>query len=174
MGIPNPTTNKLEAHNCWLVSIANLGSRALANTNKADVVKDYIEWAVQKNYAVIDVNIPKYVTTEAVSWVPPLAIVSLLTYCFKVSWKIRRRRREPPFSYGRTCGLPLGQLYRVCMDVKFDMGRKLILSDRPNEATEIFFLGVGDAFYGVANLLINRGMFRLLFFSLYFLFRDGI
>ncbi|KAE8167019.1 hypothetical protein BDV40DRAFT_296049 [Aspergillus tamarii] len=26
----------------------------------------------------------------------------------------------------------------------------------PNEATEIFFLGIGNAFYGVANLLINR------------------
>lgn len=28
--------------------------------------------------------------------------------------------------------------------------------DRPNEATEIFFIGMGNAFYGVANLLINR------------------
>jgi histone deacetylase 6 len=26
----------------------------------------------------------------------------------------------------------------------------------PNEATEIFFVGIGNAFYGVANLLINR------------------
>ncbi|KAE8149612.1 hypothetical protein BDV25DRAFT_156032 [Aspergillus avenaceus] len=26
----------------------------------------------------------------------------------------------------------------------------------PNDATEIFFLGIGNAFYGVANLLINR------------------
>lgn len=37
-----------------------------ANQNKADVVKDYIEWAVSKDYAVIDVNIPKYVTTDPV------------------------------------------------------------------------------------------------------------
>lgn len=33
---------------------------------------------------------------------------------------------------------------------------------RLNEATEIFFIGIGDAFYGVANLLINRGMLELL------------
>ncbi|KAH8430795.1 Histone deacetylase hda1 [Aspergillus melleus] len=26
----------------------------------------------------------------------------------------------------------------------------------PNEATEVIFMGVGDAFFGVANLLINR------------------
>ena len=29
-------------------------------------------------------------------------------------------------------------------------------NNRPNEATEIFFIGMGNAFYGVANLLINR------------------
>ena len=34
--------------------------------------------------------------------------------------------------------------------------KRLTLS-RPNEATEIFFIGMGHAFYGVANLLINRG-----------------
>lgn len=28
---------------------------------------------------------------------------------------------------------------------------------RPNDATEIFLVGIGNAFYGVANLLINRG-----------------
>lgn len=39
------------------------------------------------------------------------------------------------------------------------MGQGSLVADkgRPNEATHIFFLGVGDAFYGVANLLINRG-----------------
>lgn len=38
-----------------------------ANQRKADVGKDYIEWAIGKGYAVIDVNIPKHVTTEPVS-----------------------------------------------------------------------------------------------------------
>ncbi|KMU73108.1 histone deacetylase 15 [Coccidioides immitis RMSCC 3703] len=46
MGIPHPLTNKLEAHNCWM----------------ADGVKDYIEWAMNRNIAVIDVNIPKHIT----------------------------------------------------------------------------------------------------------------
>lgn len=43
----------------------------IANSCKADVVKDYIGWAVGRNYGVIDVNIPKYVTSEPVS--PQLA-----------------------------------------------------------------------------------------------------
>jgi histone deacetylase 6 len=30
-------------------------------------LKDYVQWAVNKKYAVIDVNIPKHVTTEPVS-----------------------------------------------------------------------------------------------------------
>lgn len=38
-----------------------------ANKAKADVVKDYVGWAIGKGYAVIDVNIPKHVTTEPVS-----------------------------------------------------------------------------------------------------------
>lgn len=44
--------------------------------------------------------------------------------------------------------------------------RRLLLGNtvncpRPNEATEIFFIGIGNAFYGVANLLINRGRMAL-------------
>lgn len=34
---------------------------------KADVMKDYVQWAIGQGYAVIDVNIPKHVTTEPVS-----------------------------------------------------------------------------------------------------------
>lgn len=30
-------------------------------------MKDYVQWAVGKGYGVIDVNIPKHVTTEPVS-----------------------------------------------------------------------------------------------------------
>lgn len=91
MGIPNPTTNKLEPHNCWLVSVDNLKTKACANKYKADIVKDYIEWAVQRNYAVIDVNIPKYVTADGVSChFTPCPVFA--ANCFKVSRKIRRRR----------------------------------------------------------------------------------
>ncbi|KAJ9395721.1 hypothetical protein DTO282F9_7341 [Paecilomyces variotii] len=104
MGIPNPTTNKLEPHNCWL----------------ADIVKDYIEWAVQRNYAVIDVNIPKYVTADG------------------SPGKYEDEDENRPTATEELAGY----LWDNYIE--------------PNEATEIFFLGVGDAFYGVANLLINR------------------
>jgi hypothetical protein len=40
----------------------------LANECKADGVKDYIEWALSKDYAVIDVNVPKYVTRASVGF----------------------------------------------------------------------------------------------------------
>jgi histone deacetylase 6 len=66
MGLAHPLTNKLEIHNCWLVSTSRHWSKNYANRAKADVVKVYIEWAVGKEYAVIDVNIPKYLTTESV------------------------------------------------------------------------------------------------------------
>ena len=50
----------------------------------------------------------------------------------------------------------MGQLYRVRGFLTLGKQKRLTLS-RPNEATEIFFIGMGNAFYGVANLLINRG-----------------
>lgn len=37
------------------------------------------------------------------------------------------------------------------------LNTKLRPINRPTEATEIFFMGIGNAFYGIANLLINRG-----------------
>ncbi|KAL2004581.1 hypothetical protein VTN00DRAFT_3317 [Thermoascus crustaceus] len=99
MGIPHPLTNKLEPHNCWL---------------------DYIEWAVGKNYAIIDVNIPKYVTTEP------------------SPGKYEDEDENRPTATEELAGY----LWDNYIE--------------PNEATEIFFIGIGDAFYGVANLLINR------------------
>lgn len=32
---------------------------------------------------------------------------------------------------------------------------------RPNDSKDIFFLGVGDAFIGLANLLVNKGTVQL-------------
>ena len=29
--------------------------------------------------------------------------------------------------------------------------------NRPNDSTEVFLIGVGDAFVGLANLLVNKG-----------------
>ncbi|KAL2828050.1 hypothetical protein BDW59DRAFT_143701 [Aspergillus cavernicola] len=104
MGLPHPVTNKLEAHNCWL----------------ADVMKDYIQWAIGRGYAVIDVNIPKHVTTEP------------------STNKYEDEDENRPTATEELAGY----LWDNYIE--------------PNEATEIFFIGIGNAFYGVANLLINR------------------
>ncbi|KAL4782762.1 hypothetical protein BJX76DRAFT_277708 [Aspergillus varians] len=104
MGLPHPVTNKLEAHNCWL----------------ADAMKDYVEWAISKGYAVIDVNIPKHVTTE-----PSPS-------------KFEDEDENRPTATEELAGY----LWDNYIE--------------PNEATEVFLIGIGNAFYGVANLLINR------------------
>ncbi|KAL4995413.1 hypothetical protein BDV10DRAFT_174661 [Aspergillus recurvatus] len=104
MGLPQPMTNNLEAHNCWL----------------ADVMKDYVQWAVGKGYAVIDVNIPKHVTTES------------------SSGRFEEEDENRPTATEELAGY----LWDNYIE--------------PNEATEIFLAGIGNAFYGVANLLINR------------------
>lgn len=105
MGIYHPITNKLEAHNCWM----------------ADVVKDYIAWASQHNFAIIDVNIPKHVTAENSS--------------------VGKFEEDDVDRPNQTEELA-GYLWDNYIE--------------PNEATQVFFMGIGDAFYGVANLLINR------------------
>ncbi|KAI9735225.1 MAG: Histone deacetylase hda1 [Cirrosporium novae-zelandiae] len=46
LGGPHSMTHKIEWHDIWL----------------ADVLKEYIDWAVKQDYAVIDVNIPKHLT----------------------------------------------------------------------------------------------------------------
>ncbi|KAI9368120.1 hypothetical protein BJX61DRAFT_241562 [Aspergillus egyptiacus] len=104
MGLPHPVTNKLEAHNCWL----------------ADAMKDYVQWAIGKGYAVIDVNIPKHVTTEP------------------TPNKYEDEDENRPTATEELAGY----LWDNYIE--------------PNDATEIFFIGIGNAFYGVANLLINR------------------
>ncbi|RAH49355.1 histone deacetylase hdaA [Aspergillus brunneoviolaceus CBS 621.78] len=105
MSLPHPVTNKLEAHNCWLADV---------------LLKDYVGWAVEKGYAVIDVNIPKHVTIDP------------------SSGKYEDEDENRPTATEELAGY----LWDNYIE--------------PNEATEIFFIGIGNAFYGVANLLINR------------------
>ncbi|KUL85164.1 hypothetical protein ZTR_06261 [Talaromyces verruculosus] len=105
MGVYHPVTNKLEPHNCWM----------------ADVVKDYIAWATQRTYGIIDVNIPKHVTADTTD--------------------VGKYEEEDVDRPSQTEELA-GYLWDNYIE--------------PNEATHVFFIGVGDAFYGVANLLINR------------------
>ncbi|KAK2763229.1 Histone deacetylase hda1 [Arachnomyces sp. PD_36] len=106
MGVPHPVTNKLESHNCWL----------------ADVVKDYIEWAVGKGFGVIDVNVPTHTTDK---------------------------ETPGPGQYE-------DEDQNLVKDTEELAGYLWENYIEPNSATEIFFLGIGDAFYGIANLLMNR------------------
>ncbi|THW43041.1 histone deacetylase HdaA [Aureobasidium pullulans] len=46
VGTPDPRTQRLELHNTWLT----------------DSVKQYIRWAYDRGFAVIDVNVPKHLT----------------------------------------------------------------------------------------------------------------
>jgi len=45
-GQPDPLNNSLDAHNTWM----------------ADGVVDYIQWAVENKFGVIDINVPHYIT----------------------------------------------------------------------------------------------------------------
>jgi histone deacetylase 6 len=63
-----------------------------------------------------------------------------------------------------TARLPLKSLPDTCGTTTLSelYPRKLVVIGltsyhSANEATEVFLLGVGNAFFGVANLLINRG-----------------
>ena len=51
IGVPDPVTNRLDLHNTWL----------------ADAMRPYIGWAISEGFAVIDVNIPKFLTGIDVS-----------------------------------------------------------------------------------------------------------
>ncbi|KAI9846152.1 MAG: Histone deacetylase hda1 [Sclerophora amabilis] len=46
LGASNPRTNLLDIHNTWLT----------------DSLKTYIKWAVDQDYAVLDINVPKHLT----------------------------------------------------------------------------------------------------------------
>jgi histone deacetylase 6 len=66
---PDPVTGETQLHDIWLVS-ARLQSSAVTPLTvdpKTDVVsKDYVGWAVDNGFQVIDVNIPKVVAVEDV------------------------------------------------------------------------------------------------------------
>ncbi|QSS62971.1 histone deacetylase hda1 [Histoplasma capsulatum] len=86
---------------------------------KADVVKGYVEWAIQNNIGVIDVNIPKHLTPSEKS----------------VNYQDEDRMRMQMSD----------QLATYLWENYIE----------PNDATSIFFLGVGNAYFGLANLLVT-------------------
>lgn len=73
-------------------------------------MKDYIGWAAENDYAVIDVNIPKHVQLDPVS-VFALDCYSNLTVAG--TWDLRRRGPKPADGDGGAGGVSVGQLYRV-------------------------------------------------------------
>lgn len=50
LGIPDLVTNSMAPQDCYIL----------------DSVRDYIAWARENDYAVIDVNVPKYLTANVV------------------------------------------------------------------------------------------------------------
>jgi hypothetical protein len=75
-----------------------------------------------------------------------------------VDTRERTRTARPPLkSLPDTCGTTtLSELWRTKYIVI-----ELTSYQSANQATEIFLLGVGNAFFGVSNMLIHRGTFRL-------------
>lgn len=69
---PDPRTGKLEAHNTWLVSYLSYCATRRAGTtltsSKTDEVKTYVAEAVRNGFAVMDVNLPKHITDDDVSF----------------------------------------------------------------------------------------------------------
>ncbi|KAJ6110855.1 histone deacetylase [Penicillium sp. IBT 16267x] len=106
LGVTHPLTGKLEAHNCWL---------------HTDIQRDYVALAVEKGWAVIDVNVPMHISRDQT------------TGKFEDEDVNRPHATEELAAY-------LWDNY----------------IDSPSNATDVFFMGVGTAFYGVTSLLINR------------------
>ncbi|KAJ4398464.1 Histone deacetylase hda1 [Didymella pomorum] len=101
----DPVTGRRELHNTWLT----------------DVTKSYIDWAIDNDFAVIDVNIPKFVAVESEE--------SNLGYTKADDQKVRADRTREIANYLWTNYI------------------------EPNNATQVFFMGIGDAYLGLVDLL---------------------
>ncbi|KZF20599.1 Arginase/deacetylase [Xylona heveae TC161] len=110
LGVPNPSTAKLELHNAWLT----------------DMVKHYIDWAVKQGFGVIDVNIPKHLTGLDDDWEGYVE-------------EDRARR----FKATEQLAVYLWENY---IEI--------------NDSTEIFFMGIGDAYQGLLHILTAREQSR--------------
>lgn len=106
IGQPNLVTNKMEPHNAWV----------------ADGTNRYIDWAIKRDFGVVDINIPHYLSPHG---------EDTNGYADKAS--------ERDFS----------EQMRELMVYLWD--NYLQLSD-----SQIFLMGVGDAYLGIKMLLINR------------------
>jgi histone deacetylase 6 len=65
----DPVTGKRELHNTWLVRPPqSCAVYPLTLNLKTDVTKRYVDWAIENGFQVVDVNIPRVVTAEDVSF----------------------------------------------------------------------------------------------------------
>lgn len=76
----DPITGKGELHNTYLVSSTAVLCCEMTDSGlKTDVTKRYIDWAIRNDFQVMDVNIPRVVTVEDVSYPKSLNSRALLT-----------------------------------------------------------------------------------------------
>jgi histone deacetylase 6 len=64
-GEADPRTRELQLHNTYLVRSFSYFRSSSTNADfgaKTDSVKQYLQWAVDRGFAVIDINIPKHLT----------------------------------------------------------------------------------------------------------------
>ncbi|KAF3032753.1 Histone deacetylase hda1 [Didymella heteroderae] len=104
---PDPVTGRRELHNTWLT----------------DVTKSYIDWAIENDFSVIDVNVPKFVAVESEE------VGSNLGFTKADDQKVRADRTREIANYLWTNYI------------------------EPNNATQVFFMGIGDAYLGLVDLL---------------------
>ncbi|KAI4946549.1 hypothetical protein J4E91_007237 [Alternaria rosae] len=102
----DPVTGKRELHNTWLT----------------DVTKRYIDWAINNEFQVIDVNIPRVVAVED----------SIIGYTRSDDSAVRAQQTRELAAY----------LWENYIE--------------PNEATQVFFMGIGDAYLGLVDLLSHN------------------
>ncbi|KAI8943814.1 hypothetical protein NX059_001787 [Plenodomus lindquistii] len=100
---PDPVTGRKELHNTWLT----------------DVTKRYIDWAIENDFQVIDVNIPRIVTVDE----------GELGFVKSDDSAVRAQRARELAAY-----LWLNYI-------------------EPNDATQVFLMGIGDAYLGLVDLL---------------------
>ncbi|KAH9878770.1 hypothetical protein IAQ61_002044 [Plenodomus lingam] len=99
----DPISGKKEFHNTWLT----------------DVTKRYIDWAIENDFQVIDVNIPRIVAVEEDEF----------GFVKSDNSTVRAQRARELASY----------LWVNYIE--------------PNEATQVFLMGIGDAYLGLVDLL---------------------
>lgn len=153
----DPVTGKRELHNTWLVSqYSSLELFSLTLHTKTDVTKKYIDWAVENGFQVIDVNIPKVVSVDNVSYAEAISGTMLMS-----SSLARATCGLTTLQHGLSRLAILRCIYGTTTLSEWRKAEKEYQSakvtDRPYDATQVFFMGIGDAYLGLVDLLSIYG-----------------